>query len=46
MASYPITTRIYEINSGFFINSRENYINHQDRIGLKPYLFVTEGYES
>ena len=36
----------YEINSGFFISSRENYLKHQDRIGVKPYLFLTEGHES
>lgn len=36
----------YEINSGFFISSRKNYLKHQDRIGVKPYLFLTEGYES
>jgi CMP-N-acetylneuraminic acid synthetase len=36
----------YEINSGFFINSRENYLKFRDRIGLKPYLYTTEGYES
>ncbi|WP_194269522.1 cytidylyltransferase domain-containing protein [Oceanihabitans sp. IOP_32] len=37
---------LFEINSGFFINSRENYLKYQDRIGVKPYLYVTEGYES
>jgi CMP-N-acetylneuraminic acid synthetase len=36
---------LYELNSGFFINSRENYINLKDRIGLKPYLLKSEGYE-
>ena len=29
----------YEINSGFFISSRQNYINYEDRIGMKPFLF-------
>jgi CMP-N-acetylneuraminic acid synthetase len=37
---------LFEINSGFFINSRENYLKYEDRIGVKPYLYVTEGYES
>lgn len=37
---------LFEINSGFFINSRENYLKYQDRIGIKPYLYVTEGNES
>lgn len=37
---------LYEINSGFFISSRNNYIKRQDRIGQKPYLFVTKGFES
>lgn len=36
----------FEINSGLFINSRENYIKFKDRIGEKPYLFLSEGYES
>lgn len=37
---------LYEVNSGFFINTRDNYLKHQDRIGKNPYLFVTEGYQS
>lgn len=37
---------LYEINSGFFINSRENYLKYNDRIGVKPQLFLTKGYES
>ncbi|MGY6648132.1 acylneuraminate cytidylyltransferase family protein [Wenyingzhuangia sp. IMCC45574] len=36
---------LYELNSGFFINSRENYIALKDRIGVKPYLLQSEGYE-
>lgn len=36
---------LYELNSGFFINSRENYLKLKDRIGLKPYLLQSEGYE-
>ena len=30
---------LYGINSGFFINSRENYIRFKDRIGQNPYLY-------
>lgn len=41
-----VLPELFEINSGFFINSRENYLNLEDRIGRKPYLYVTEGYES
>lgn len=37
---------LFEINSGFFISSRTNYLELQDRIGEKPYLFVTKGFES
>jgi len=37
---------LFEINSGFFINSRENYLKYEDRIGIKPNLYVTEGFES
>lgn len=29
---------LYAINSGFFINSRANYLDLADRIGQKPYL--------
>ena len=29
---------VYDINSAFFINSRENYLRYHDRIGEKPYL--------
>ncbi|WP_405565504.1 cytidylyltransferase domain-containing protein [Polaribacter sp. Asnod6-C07] len=36
---------LYEINSGYFINKRDNYINLKDRIGHKPYLLQSEGYE-
>lgn len=38
--------KVFEINSGFFINSRSNYIKFEDRIGETPYLFITEGNES
>jgi N-acylneuraminate cytidylyltransferase len=30
---------LYGINSAFFINSRENYLNLRDRIGNRPYLY-------
>ncbi len=33
---------LYEINSAIFINSRENYINMNDRIGDNPYLYILE----
>lgn len=36
---------LYELNSGFFINSRTNYIELKDRIGIKPFLLQSEGYE-
>jgi len=31
---------LYEINHAFYINSRENYINMSDRIGINPYLYI------
>lgn len=37
---------LFEINSGMFINSIENYKNFEDRIGVKPYLMNTKGYSS
>lgn len=37
---------LFEVNSGFFINSRNNYLNFKDRIGSKPFLYVVNGYES
>lgn len=30
---------LYEINHAFYINSRENYLKFNDRIGVKPYLY-------
>ena len=30
---------LLEVNSAAFISSRENYLNHEDRIGLNPYPF-------
>lgn len=38
--------KLYEINSGIFINSVSNYIKTLDRIGSKPFLFETKGYTS
>ncbi|MDA9774799.1 acylneuraminate cytidylyltransferase family protein [Algibacter sp.] len=37
---------LFEINSGIFINSIENYKLIEDRIGKKPYLMNTKGYSS
>lgn len=38
--------KVYEVNSGVFINSYNNYKNFNDRIGKNPYLYETEGYAS
>lgn len=35
-------TPLYEINHGYYISSRKNYTSLSDRIGLNPYLHVTE----
>tara|TARA_B100000795_G_scaffold84546_1_gene61427 strand:- start:6854 stop:7534 length:681 start_codon:yes stop_codon:yes gene_type:complete len=37
---------LYEINSGIFINSIENYAKFQDRIASNPYLMNTKGHAS
>src|SRR4030043_54509 len=37
---------LFEINSAIFINSRENYLKFEDRIGAKPFLFETDRTES
>lgn len=37
---------LYGVNSGIFINSRENYLSQQDRIGKKPYLLELNSFES
>lgn len=37
---------LYAINSGIFINSRDNYLNLQDRIGKHPYLMELKTLES
>ena len=33
---------LYEINHAFYINSRENYLKYNDRIGIKPYMFTLD----
>jgi N-acylneuraminate cytidylyltransferase len=33
----------YEVDSAVFLNSKTNYLNYEDRIGSKPYLFEIEG---
>lgn len=38
--------KLYEIDSAIFISSKQNYFLHQDRIGVKPLLFVQEGLNS
>jgi CMP-N-acetylneuraminic acid synthetase len=38
--------KLYEINSGIFINSIANYVSCFDRIGEKPFLFETKGFAS
>jgi len=37
---------LFEINSGIFINSIKNYNKFDDRIGEKPFLMNTKGFES
>ena len=37
---------LFEINSGIFINSIDNYLEFKDRIGVNPYLMNIEGYKS
>ena len=36
----------YEVNSAFFIANISTYIEKEDRIGARPYLFELEGVES
>lgn len=36
---------LYEINHAFYISSKDNYFKLNDRIGLNPYLFVTESFK-
>lgn len=33
---------IYEINHAFYISTKDNYLQYQDRIGKNPYLFISE----
>lgn len=37
---------LYEIDSAFFIASRDIYVNNQDRIGEKPFLMEQSGFKS
>ncbi|HLS30815.1 MAG TPA: acylneuraminate cytidylyltransferase family protein [Flavobacteriaceae bacterium] len=37
---------LYAVNSGIFINSRQNYLDQEDRIGQKPYLLEINALES
>ncbi|OEK06089.1 acylneuraminate cytidylyltransferase [Flavivirga aquatica] len=37
---------LFEVNSGVFINSRDNYVNGGDRIAETPFLYRTKGYAS
>lgn len=37
---------LFEINSGMFITSVDNYLKLKDRIGNTPFLFETKGYMS
>jgi CMP-N-acetylneuraminic acid synthetase len=37
---------LYEINHAFYINSRKNYINNSDRIGITPYLYELDRVKS
>jgi len=37
---------LFEVNSGMFINSVENYKKLKDRIGSNPFLMNTKGYTS
>lgn len=34
---------LYEINHAFYINTRDNYLSHRDRIGTSPALYICEG---
>jgi len=34
---------LYEINHAFYINSRKNYLETSDRIGVNPYLAILKG---
>lgn len=36
---------LYEINHAFYMSSKENYLNLNDRVGLNPYLFITESFK-
>ena len=38
--------KVFEVNSGIFINSIKNYNKYEDRIGNKPFLYELDGYAS
>ena len=38
--------KLYEVNSGIFINSVDNYMRYEDRIGRNPFLMDVEGFSS
>lgn len=47
--NWPMTQNIeplYEIDSGAFISSVENYLTYQDRIGVRPLLFEQDKMKS
>ena len=33
---------LYEVTHAFYVNSRDNYLKMHDRIGIKPYLYITK----
>lgn len=37
---------LFEVNSGIFLSSVENYLSLGDRIGNAPFMYKTEGYSS
>lgn len=37
---------LFEVNSGVFINSYENYLKQENRIGENPFLYETDALES
>lgn len=34
---------LFEINHAFYISTRDNYLKYQDRIGINPALYLSEG---
>ena len=37
---------LYKINNAIFINSRANYLKHQNRIGILPFFYTMDKYKS